>query len=201
MASTTDLHILLLAAGEASRYGSAKQALSIDGVPMVRRAAQAALATGAELTVVTGAHAAKVIEALAGLPLTLLHNDLWAEGMGESIGCGFRHLIGNTAGSAATIIALADQPQVDAAALQALIEAHRHAPTRIIAADHGSTRGPPCLFPAAHYSELAALSGAQGARKLLERHAALVTALAMPAAAIDIDTPEDYRRWRGSTPD
>ncbi len=66
-------------------------------------------------------------------------------------------------------------------------------PGRIIAADHGSTLGPPCLFPRRWYPELAALSGPQGARSLLLKHAAEVEPLPLPQAAIDIDTPEDYR--------
>jgi len=160
----------------------------------VRRAAEAALQTGAPLTVVTGAYADAVAQELQGLPLTLLRNDDWAQGMGSSIGYGFRHLLGEAADSAAAIVALADQPRVDSAALQRLIGAHRQTPGLIIAADHGSTLGPPCLFPAAYYPELAALSGPQGARRLLQRHASAVQRLAMPEAAVDIDTPEDLQR-------
>jgi len=48
---------VLLAAGEASRFGTAKQLLVIDGEPMARRMALAALAAGlSPVIVVTGAH-------------------------------------------------------------------------------------------------------------------------------------------------
>ena len=184
------LHCVLLAAGSASRYGSAKQLLPIDGEPMVRRAALAALQTGAQLLVVTGAHAAAVEAVLGGLPLELLHNPDWEQGLGSSIGCAFRR-IGRS--SPASLVFLADQPLVGARELQRLIDRGRRMPGRIIAADHGSTLGPPCLFPRRWYPQLAALSGPQGARALLLKHAAEVEPLPLPQAAIDIDTPEDYR--------
>jgi len=185
------LHGVLLAAGSASRYGSAKQLLPIDGEPMVRRATLAALQIGARLLVVTGAHAAAVEAALAGLPLELLHNPDWEQGMGGSIGCAFRH-IGQS--SPASLVLLADQPQVGAGELQRLVDAGQRMPGRIIAANHGALLGPPCLFPQRWYPELAALSGPQGARGLLQKHAAEVEPLPLPQAAADIDTPEDYRR-------
>lgn len=185
------LHGVLLAAGSASRYGSAKQLLPIDGEPMVRRAALAALHSGARLLVVTGAHAAAVEAALAGLPLELLHNPDWEQGMGGSIGCAFRHI---GLSSSASLVLLADQPRVGADELLRLIDAGQRMPGRIIAADHGTLLGPPCLFPQRWYPELAALSGPQGARRLLQKHAAEVESLPLPQATADIDTPEDYRR-------
>lgn len=189
--SSLALHCVLLAAGSASRYGSAKQLLPVNGEPMVRRAALAALQTDARLLVVTGAHAGAVEAALAGLPLELLHNPDWEQGLGGSIACAFRR-IGRS--SSASLVFLADQPQIGAAELQQLIDAHERRPELIIAADHGPTLGPPCLFPQRWYAELAALSGPQGARLLLQKHAAEVETLPLPQAAIDIDTPEDYRR-------
>ena len=197
------LHGVLLAAGSASRYGSAKQLLPIDGVPMVRRAALAALQVGARLLVVTGAHAVAVEAALVGLPLELLHNPDWEQGMGGSIGCAFRHI---GLSSSASLLLLADQPQVGghlarcrpgqvgAGELQRLVDAGQRMPGRIVAANHGTLLGPPCLFPQRWYPELAALSGPQGARGLLQKHAAEVESLPLPEAAADIDTPEDYRR-------
>lgn len=50
---------VLLAAGSASRYGSPKQLAEIDGVPLVRRAAQAILECGAELSRLSGAGGAR----------------------------------------------------------------------------------------------------------------------------------------------
>jgi molybdenum cofactor cytidylyltransferase len=194
IAPATDLHILLLAAGCASRFGSAKQGARVEGIAMVRRAALAALATGAGLSVVTGAWVETVTAELSGLPLQLLHNADWEQGLGSSIACGTRALLQVAVRPEALIVTLADQPLVDMAALRRLIAAHRRAPKRIVAADHGSTRGPPCLFPQRYFVELAALQGAQGAKPLLQRHAHAVDVVPMPEAELDIDTPADYQR-------
>ena len=77
---------LLLAAGAARRYGRAKQIEPLaDGTALVRHAALAALAVCEELRVVVGAHREAVIAALAGLPVTIIEHEDWAQGMGASI--------------------------------------------------------------------------------------------------------------------
>jgi CTP:molybdopterin cytidylyltransferase MocA len=194
MPAAEPLHLLLLAAGNASRFGSAKQCSRLDGVSLARRAALVGLAIGADTIVVTGAHAELVTAELTGLPLTLLHNPDWAQGMGTSIACGFRYLMTRPGTSAATLVCLVDQPLIAAAELQRLIDAHRETPQRIVASDHGTVLGPPCLFPKLYYEELAQLTGAMGARRLLDRHVDQLNVVAMPQAAVDIDTPADYER-------
>lgn len=186
------LHALLLAAGNASRFGSAKQLALLDGLPLVRRAALAALDAGLPLTVVTGAWPLEVTAALQGLSLTLVHNDDWQQGMGSSLGCGFRQML--TGDSEATVVCLADQPLVGGAQLLQLIEAWRATPERIVTAASGDIPSPPCLFPRRYYEELSGWQGTQGARKLLQREAAQVLRIEMPEAAMDVDTPEDYAR-------
>ncbi len=196
MAAAPRIHGLLLAAGNASRFGSAKQLAPFFGQAMVRRAAQAALDAGLPLTVVTGAYADEVAAALQGLPLTLLHNPAWSQGMGSSLGCGFRHLLGGD--SQAALVCLADQPRIQAPQLRQLIEAWQHTPQRMAAAAHGDALGPPCLFPRPWYEELSGWSGPQGARKLLERQGQDLLRVDMPEAAVDVDTPEDYEKLQSS---
>src|SRR5512138_244962 len=58
----------VLAAGGSARLGRPKQLLVLDGEPLVRRAARAALEAGfAPVVVVVGAHEAEVRAALSGL--------------------------------------------------------------------------------------------------------------------------------------
>ena len=188
------LAAVVLAAGASSRYGAPKQFLRIGGESLVRRAARAALDTGAEVAVVTGAHASKVAAELADLPLRLLHNAGWEQGMGGSIACGFHELLRRPDAAPAALLCLADQPLVGAGELRQLVEQHRASPDRIIVSDYGGARGPPCLFPAEFYAELAALNGPAGARAVLSAHPHRVVAVAMPQGAADIDTPEDWLR-------
>jgi molybdenum cofactor cytidylyltransferase len=180
--------VIILAAGEAKRFGSAKLVTPIDGVPLVRRAVLAALNVCAHVVVVTGAHRAAVEASIADLPIERVFNAEWAEGLGGSIARGVAQL---PPALEAAIILLADQPLIGAQELRQLIEAHAAAPEHIIAAQFSSALGPPCLFPLAYFSELVGLRGDEGARSLLRRYVQLVEALPMPAAAVDIDTPQD----------
>lgn len=198
MTTRSGIGIVLLAAGSASRFGSAKQQVPVEGVPLVRRAAAAAVNTGACVCVVTGAHRELVEKHLSGLPVNLAFNPDWQLGMGASIACGVRHLEKTAVAVDAIIISLADQPMITTADLMRLIHAHGQAPQRIVAAKYDGVLGPPCLFPRKYFDDLANLHGSRGARVLLERHADEVDALSMPTAAIDIDTPEDYARFIGA---
>jgi len=137
--------IVLLAAGGATRFGSAKQVIDIDGVAMVRHCARNALKCAA-VVVVTGAHREKVDDEFRDLDVTLVHNADWNIGMGSSIACGIGLVAQNPAAEAA-IILLADQPLVSADDLRELISQHRKQPDCIIAASANGVIMAPCLFP------------------------------------------------------
>jgi len=180
--------VVILAAGEAKRFGGAKLLAPIAGVPLLRRAAIAALAACKQVVVVTGARREPVEACVADLAVACVFNAQWAQGIGGSIACGIAHVPRTTD---AAIILLADQALIGAPELRCLIDAHAAAPDRVIAAQFSGVLGPPCLFPRTFFAELAALRGDEGARSLLQRHAQLVNALPMPAAAVDVDTPQD----------
>lgn len=186
--------IVLLAAGEASRFGSAKQATLVDGIPLMRRTATAAIQTGAIVTVVLGAYRDTIEPLLDGLDVSLTFNPGWHDGLGNSIAWGVHQLTQRHHGLSAVMLCLADQALVDADDLQQLIDAHRADPESIIAASFADVLGPPCLFPRGDVDALMGLSGPQGARVLLQRHAERVRAISMPHAAADIDTPDDLAR-------
>jgi molybdenum cofactor cytidylyltransferase len=191
MTNNQAIGVVVLAAGAATRYGAPKQVLEFEGQPLVWRAALAGLAVGAT-SVVTGAYRQAVESALAGLPVALAFNDGWEAGMGGSIACGVRALCAHAPEISALILTLADQPLIGSTQLGELVGAHRQAPGRIIAAGHGQVSGPPCLFPRAYFEALSRLSGANGARSLLDQYRDAVEIIPMPGSAIDIDTPQDY---------
>src|SRR5581483_9987057 len=145
--ANVDIAVVVLAAGEARRFGRAKQLALLDGAPMVRRAAIAALRTGARVAVVTGAYREEVETTLRDLPLGRVYNADWASGMGGSIAAGIAWLDALEPIASAAIVALADQPRIGAAELLELIRAHREDATSIVAARYGEITGPPCLFP------------------------------------------------------
>jgi molybdenum cofactor cytidylyltransferase len=187
--------ILLLAAGEGSRYGGMKQLADIDGEPMVRRVAKTVLQSGAPVMVVVGAHADEVVSTLDGLPLQTVLCEDWHLGMGHSIGKGVRELMQNFPDASGVLLCLADQPLLRSLTIQAILDSHARTPEHLIAAIYHGIQGPPALFPRDCFNALASLSGSQGARMLLEREAERIEVIACDDL-IDVDTEEDLQRVR-----
>lgn len=189
--------ILLLAAGEGSRFGGAKQLADINGEPMVRRAARVLLETDAPVLVVTGAYADDVEAVLDDLPLSIVRCEAWQLGMGNSLATGTREIMHTFPHASAVLVALADQPLLSPSAFQTMLERHRQAPDRLLATEHDGVQGPPALFPRDCFDALVALSGSKGARPLLQREAARLELFAMSDVA-DVDTQDDLRRVQAS---
>lgn len=185
---------LLLAAGASRRLGTPKQLLAIDGVPLVRQMALAALATSPRrLLVALGAEVDGCQAALAGLPLTFHFVDDWAKGMGATLASGVHALPADVDG---VLVFGVDQPALDAVHLGALVERWRLDPARVVASGYAGTVGTPALFPASWRSRLAALTGDQGARSLLRSTCDEIAVLHAPQLAIDIDDAQDLAAWR-----
>lgn len=181
--------VVLLAAGEGRRFGALKQLAIIDGKPMVRRVARTLLQLHQPVLVVTGAEADAVAHALAELPVECVPNPDWREGLGASLGAGIRAVRARFADASAALVCLADHPLLDVHALQDALERHAQEPERIFAADHAGMPGPPVLFPADCFSEIAAWRGREGAQAWLCRQGARVERL--PFDTTDVDTPAD----------
>jgi CTP:molybdopterin cytidylyltransferase MocA len=88
------------------------------------------------------------------------------------------------------LVTLVDQPNVDAAALRRLIAAWRRRPSAPAAAHYAGRAGVPAILPRRSWAALYGLRGDAGARAVL-RDAASLTLVAMPEAALDVDTRED----------
>lgn len=188
---------ILLAGGGSSRFGSPKMLLPWRGKPLIRHAAEAALAGGlSPVIVVTGAVEEPLREALAGLPVEFAPNPDWQEGQSTSLQAGLRALPERT-GSA--VFLLADQPFVTPELVRALRD--RHAETlapivapRVVTPEGVESRANPVLFDRDTFQDLLALRGDTGGRAIFQRTP--VTYLDWPDAnlLLDIDTPEDYAR-------
>lgn len=185
--------VVILAAGAASRFGSPKQLAPLRGEPMLRRISRRALATGHPVLVVGGAHADTVGPTLADLPLTWCRHEHWAQGLGSSIAFATRELLIRWPQASAALLLLGDQPLVDTALLQRLLDEHRQYPAAIVACDYGPRLGPPVLFPRASFAALGQLQGDRGAQALLTDPAHPLRRIEAPQAAFDVDRPEQQR--------
>ncbi len=195
---TEQIAAIILAAGASSRMGRPKQLLDWGGRPLVRVAAEQALAARLDdVIVVVGGAGGAVTAALAGLPLRVIDNPAYAEGQSTSLRAGVAAL---GPAVAAAVVMLGDQPFVTAAIVERLIAEWRATGAAIVAPSYRGRRGNPVLFARAIFPELLAITGDQGARAILAAHAADLRLVPFdddrPLA--DIDTPADYQRLADS---
>ncbi len=66
------------------------------------------------------------------------------------------------------------------------------------AARYEGAVGVPALFGRAHFEDLSTLADCEGAKRLLARHASRLVVVPLPAAAIDVDTREQYEALAGT---
>ncbi len=190
-----EVGLILLAAGASRRMGQAKQLLRFGGATLLRHACQVALATAARpVIVVLGADHARCETEIADLPVERVLNPQWEQGMSGSLRAGLARLSDLAPAAAGVVVMLADQPAVQPGDVAALLAAWDPPHRPIAAAAYNGILGVPAVIGRALFAELAALQGQEGARALLLRHAGKTVAVAMPSAAQDVDTPDDYRR-------
>ncbi|HLX98113.1 MAG TPA: nucleotidyltransferase family protein [Roseiarcus sp.] len=200
----------MLAAGVSSRFRASggseatKLVANLDGKPVVRRVAEAALASRARPVVVVAGHArSSVEEALTGLELEVAFNPQFASGLASSLRVGLAAMPRDIAGA---LVLLGDMPEVGAPLIDTLIEACQRKDALAAVPVHEGRRGNPVLLGRGLFEAAMRLEGDEGARRLV---AALApeACVEVPApdfsAVLDIDTPDDLvaaRRFRGRHP-
>lgn len=184
---------IILAAGASSRMGQPKQLLPLAGRPLLGRTVEAALASAAwPVVVVLGADAEKIRPILARHPILIAENPAWAEGMASSLRTGIAMLQQFSRSLDAALVTLCDQPAFSAEVIARLVARQQASGRSIVAARYLDRNAAPALFLREHFAALAALTGEEGARTLLNARADSVASEELPELALDLDTPADY---------
>jgi molybdenum cofactor cytidylyltransferase len=191
---------VILAAGEAKRFrrspDETKLVAELDGKPIVRHVAEAALASRAHpVLVVTGHAHEQVSSALDGLLLERIHNRDPGAGLSASLKLGVGALPSTARGA---VILLGDMPRIAPSLIDRLIDAFDAAPVEPVAVVpvRGGRRGNPALIGRGLFAAVGMLEGDKGARDLITaaRENILELTVGDSAIEIDIDTREDLRR-------
>jgi molybdenum cofactor cytidylyltransferase len=186
---------IVLAAGRSLRMkGQNKLLAKVNGQPMVRRVTEAALAARiSHVVAVTGHQEDEVRACLKGLPLSLVSNPRYAEGLSTSLKAGLHALPHDID---AAIVLLGDMPMISPEQIDRLIGAFDPEEGRsiIVPTDEGK-RGNPVLWGKRFFGQILAIEGDVGARHLIGENMDQVFEVELGDDAIltDIDKPEDLQ--------
>lgn len=194
--------VLIMAAGGSHRFGRCKLLADFRGAPLLSHALNTAGEFArqrpelvASVNVVVGGYATEIQEALKrwGDQPGIFQCPDWAWGLGHSLAFGVRQLPAENA----VLIMLADQPLVGVADLDRLLVSALAHPEKITCAEFSATLGVPALFPPSFKPQLVTLQGDRGAKALLLQSSEQVVSVAVPHAALDIDTQDELQNAEG----
>jgi molybdenum cofactor cytidylyltransferase len=186
--------IIILAAGNSSRLGHAKQLLTFNNKSLLKHVLDEAQAVNeAQVILVLGAEKDSLENELKGSTAVVCYNPQWSEGMAASIHVGIQTLIDLQPNVSCSIITVCDQPFISTKVFKSLIEKFNASSCGIIASSYADTAGTPVLFSKSYFQDLLQLNGHEGAKKLLKTYEKEVSLLAFEKGEIDIDTESDYR--------
>lgn len=188
---------LILAAGSSRRMGRPKQLLLVDGQPLLAVVTARVCAADLEdVVVVLGGNAAEIQRAVdLGRARVVLNPD-HAGGLSTSLRAGIGALDGDVQRA---VIVLGDQPDVSTQVIDALLDLHQTSGLAAAALNIDGLLHPPVVLDRGLWPELATLEGDVGCRAVVRGRPEQVAALHYAGRTghpIDLDTPDDYRRWQ-----
>lgn len=189
--------VIVLAAGKGSRFLGAdhKLAQNLGALTVLGTTLQHAIASHLQVVVVTTQALADVAcRSVAARDVIVLPEvgtpGETALGMGYSIGVG----VGARPDAAGWLILPGDMPRVQPSTLQAVARQLEH--HAVAYAQYKGRRGHPVGFSPELYSELIALGGDEGARRLVARYPAFGVEVDDPGVLVDVDTRADLDSLR-----
>ena len=194
---STQRSVIVLAAGQGSRFKAQEHKLAqrLGETSVLAATLANALASQLRVVVVTTEAFADVARSSVAARDVVVLPEVGTPGA-AGLGMGVSIAAGASAcpNSQGWLVLPGDMPLIRPSTLVAVALALDHHP--IAFAQHRGRRGHPVGFAAELYSELAALGGDEGARRLVARYPAFAVELDDPGVLIDIDTEDDLAAAR-----
>ena len=185
--------IVILAAGSSTRLGHPKQLLEFQGTTLIQRIAQIAVnAVKQPVLVILGAHYSLIHSQLTHLPVHIVFNRDWPQGISSSIRKGLMTLLKISPDTEGIIFTVCDQPYVTTDLFLEMITVGSKSQKPIVACLYNNVLGTPVLFKKDYFNMLLALKGNEGARKIILNQPEAVEAIPFPRGIFDVDTMQDY---------
>lgn len=189
---------IVLAAGRSRRMGEPKAFLRVGESTFLEHAVRVLSEGGCELVVVvtgplTDETARRIAEDAAALDAGIAVNPDPASEQADSLRIA---LFALPPECTAVVVAPVDVPDVSGALVRAVIGAWRSTNAPVAVPARGEKHGHPVLFDRRVFGELMRRELPEGARSVVHAHAGDLATVPVDALAADVDTPEDYRRWR-----
>jgi molybdenum cofactor cytidylyltransferase len=191
---STNISLILLAAGESSRLGTPKQLLMYKGKNLMQHSIDMTLTLGMDTFIVLGAYGEKIQKQVKTFNTKIVENEQWNEGLSSSIRKGLEGVLNSNPDTEAVILVLCDQPFLSAVTLRQILEKYQDTGLPIVHCHYEEASGPPTLFHRSMFPYLLELKGGQGAKKVVDRFPDQVAFIDFPHGSLDIDTPEDYQQ-------
>ena len=185
---------IILAAGESKRMGQPKMLLPWGNTTVLGRVISTFQEAGVgEVLVVTGGARQAVAQIVQEHHARSVFNRRYVSGeMLSSLQLGISSLPSQ---AQAVLIGLGDQPQVQAATVQRIIERFMQAGSGLIVPSFRRRRGHPWLVEKSLWPELVEMKSPRSPRDFLHSHAEEIDYVLVdtPSILVDIDTPQDYQ--------
>ena len=190
------LGCVIMAAGNASRFGRNKLESELDGRTLITRALDAVPAEMFRRVTVVSQYPA-ILRMAGDRGFDAVLNDRPEDGVSRTIRLGTERM----AECAAILYMVADQPLLRADTVRRVARAWLDDPGCIAAASSGGRRGNPCIFPARLFPELLALTGDRGGSAVIRAHPELLRLVEAEARElVDCDTPDALRELAQGSP-
>lgn len=190
---------IILAAGKSMRMGRPKMLLPWGKVTVLEQVIRSVQDAGIQdILVVSGSGRDEVEKIAAQYKVRTTYNEKFeSEEMLASIQCGLRV---QQTGTEAVLICLGDQPQVEESSVRRVCATFDKTRSPIIVPSYEMRRGHPWLVARPLWSELLDLQAPHSPRDFLNMHSAEIEYVVLDSPSIieDLDTPEDYLKFKPS---